>query len=284
MTAFLDDMRIPAIFSLLLHLTALVYFTFGNPWTGPRDLIVPPPPVVEIITIGKVTETTKISSANRLLEKDEPPPPDEKPGKPAMAPVNTSSEAVIPPALVERPPEARAPAPPAETPRPKATPRPPKPRPAPPVTAQKQTDTAQAFDSVLKNLVGGSGAPQAEKTVKADSGEAEGYQAPLGERMSISEQDALRAQLERCWHVPIGARDAENLVVAVRLVVNPDRTVREARIVDQSRYNRDSFFRAAADSALRAVRNPKCSPLAVPPDKYEQWRVVTVTFDPKGMF
>jgi len=112
----------------------------------------------------------------------------------------------------------------------------------------------------------------------------DGHMVPIGARMTISEADALRQQLESCWNVPLGARDAQDLVVNIYMEVNPDRTVREARIVDTQRYARDNFYRAAADSALRAVQSPQCNPLALPPDKYEQWRHITVTFDPRNMF
>jgi hypothetical protein len=35
---------------------------------------------------------------------------------------------------------------------------------------------------------------------------------------------------------------------------------------------------------LRAVKNPRCSPLRLPPDKYNLWNKMTVVFDPKEMF
>jgi hypothetical protein len=45
----------------------------------------------------------------------------------------------------------------------------------------------------------------------------------------------------------------------------------------------DPFYRAAAESALRAVLNPQCSPLKLPPDKYEQWKILELTFNPKDL-
>jgi hypothetical protein len=71
--------------------------------------------------------------------------------------------------------------------------------------------------------------------------------------------------------------------VDVKIYVNPDRTVRSKEVVDQVKYNADPFFRAAADSAVRAVEDPSCNPLELPPDKYEQWKVIIFTFDPKQM-
>ena len=56
-----------------------------------------------------------------------------------------------------------------------------------------------------------------------------------------------------------------------------------AMIVDTGRYAADAFFRAAADSAKRAVLNPQCSPLHVPPDKYEAWHNLDLFFNPKDV-
>jgi hypothetical protein len=104
-------------------------------------------------------------------------------------------------------------------------------------------------------------------------------------RLTVSELDAIRHQIEQCWNVPVGARDAENLVVELNVDMNPDATVRQVRIVDrQGLYQSDAFYRAAADSAMRAVLNPRCSPLRLPLDKYETWRNFTLNFNPRDMF
>lgn len=93
----------------------------------------------------------------------------------------------------------------------------------------------------------------------------------------------LQAQLSQCWKLQSGARYAEDLIVEIKLSVNPDRTIRDAKIVNQLRYMSDGYFRAAADSALRAVRNPSCNPLDLPPNKYDLWKEITVVFDPREM-
>jgi hypothetical protein len=105
----------------------------------------------------------------------------------------------------------------------------------------------------------------------------------LSDRLTITEEDALRRQIEQCWSPPVGARDAQNLVVEVVIDVNSDRTVANADVVDKGRYASDPFFRAAADAAVRALRNPRCSPLELAPDKYEQWKRIDFTFDPRDM-
>jgi hypothetical protein len=58
--------------------------------------------------------------------------------------------------------------------------------------------------------------------------------------------------------------------------------VREARIVSTDRLG-DPFYRAAAESALRAVLNPRCQPLKLPADKFDQWQTMSLSFNPKDL-
>ena len=101
--------------------------------------------------------------------------------------------------------------------------------------------------------------------------------------MTISEIDVLRQQIAGCWNIAAGARQAESLSVEIEMRMNPDATVRTARVVDGVRMNSDPFFRAAAESALRALSHPDCIPLKLPVGKYEVWKSFTFNFDPKNM-
>ena len=82
--------------------------------------------------------------------------------------------------------------------------------------------------------------------------------------------------------MPAGARDAKELSVEIRASVSPDGTVRHATIVDSGRLG-DPLYRAAAESARRTFFNPQCTPLKLPPDKYEIWKDLVVNFDPKDL-
>jgi len=103
-------------------------------------------------------------------------------------------------------------------------------------------------------------------------------------RLTVSLQDAMRSQIERCWIIPAGARDAEKLTIKIRIFLNPDGSLaRPPQIVDQARMYRpgQEFFRAAAESARRAVQ--KCAPLKLPREHYDIWRESELTFDPSKM-
>jgi hypothetical protein len=93
--------------------------------------------------------------------------------------------------------------------------------------------------------------------------------------------DLLREQLYHCWNVPIGARDAKDLVIEIRVSVGPDGVAQQAKIVDDGRP--DPIFRAAAESARRAFFAPECTPLRVPAGKYELWKDLVVSFSPKDL-
>ena len=67
--------------------------------------------------------------------------------------------------------------------------------------------------------------------------------------------------------------------VKVRVWVNPDRTVSNARILDTNRMQNDPYFRTVAESALRAVLNPACHTLKLPSDKYEVWKKFIFKFE-----
>lgn len=102
--------------------------------------------------------------------------------------------------------------------------------------------------------------------------------------MTVSEMDALRRQLARCWSIQAGAKYDQRVgPVDIRVIVSKDRTVESATVVDQRRYSRDSYFRYAADSAIRALNSKHCKKLDLNPKKYEIWRDMVISFDPREM-
>jgi len=100
----------------------------------------------------------------------------------------------------------------------------------------------------------------------------------------MSEIEAVRRQIERCWNLPAGAKDADSLIVSIRVEMNIDGTPRTAVVTDQNRMRVDPFYRSAAESAVRAVLNPRCHPFTLPRDKFNRWKTMTLVFNPKEMF
>jgi len=102
-------------------------------------------------------------------------------------------------------------------------------------------------------------------------------------KMTISEFQLFEQQMIRCLNLNAGISNLKDLKPVIYIEVNPDRTVKSSRIVNQENMI-DSSFRTAAEAALRAVNNPECSPLMLPENKYETWKEVNFTFDFSWMF
>ena len=105
----------------------------------------------------------------------------------------------------------------------------------------------------------------------------------VGPSMTISEIDLLRQQLHACLNLNIGVANLKEIKPVIFIEVNPDQTVKSAKVVNKEKLN-DPSFRTAAEAAMRAVNNPECSPLLLPKDKYEQWKEINFTFDFSWMF
>ena len=105
----------------------------------------------------------------------------------------------------------------------------------------------------------------------------------VGPSMTISEIDLLRQQLHACLNLNVGVANLKEIKPVIFIEVNPDRTVKSAKVVNKEKLT-DPSFRTAAEAAMRAVNNPDCSPLLLPQDKYDQWKEINFTFDFSWMF
>jgi outer membrane biosynthesis protein TonB len=295
--------------SVALHLVLGTVFILGLPRLFappiPEDL----PVAVQLVTIAPETRATRPNPTPRPNAKPDPPIADApetkpEPEPPVPTPVPPPSAETPPPPELVKPPEPK-PAPPLSVPKPEPKPEPPKPtekaevpkpkeKPEPPQqmakneskAEQKKYDPGQ-FDALLKNLAAHPTTPSPDAPPQrprvASAKPSSQPRAPLGSQLSASEMDMVREQIARCWNVPAGARDAKDLVVEIKVVVDPDGMVRQATIVDQARLGGDPFFRAAAESARRAFFNPLCRPLHLPPEKYAIWKDLIVDFSPKDI-
>jgi hypothetical protein len=101
--------------------------------------------------------------------------------------------------------------------------------------------------------------------------------------LTLSQEDALKAQIFGCWSLPLGLPYQENLLVRIKLKLKPDGSVLRSEILDHARMNQpgQGFYKVLAESALRAIRI--CQPLRVPPTGYEKWKDLQLNFDANEM-
>ena len=96
--------------------------------------------------------------------------------------------------------------------------------------------------------------------------------------MTASDEEGIRAQIEDNWNKSsfAGAPNIETMVIELRITLQPDGTVLKAVVLNN---DPNPFFRAAADSAARAVMIS--SPLKLPPGK--TWDTIRLRFFPGQM-
>ena len=101
--------------------------------------------------------------------------------------------------------------------------------------------------------------------------------------LSLSEEDALKAQIFGCWSIPLGLPYNQDLLVRIKLQLKPDGSIIRSEILDHARMNRpgQGFYKVLAESALRAIK--LCQPLRVPSTGYERWKELQLNFDAREM-
>jgi len=123
----------------------------------------------------------------------------------------------------------------------------------------------------------------AETLKKSDRLTQSNVKTSFATGLTLSQEDALKAQIFGCWSLPLGLPYQENLLVRIKLRLRPDGSVLRSEILDHARMNMpgQGFYKVLAESALRAIRI--CQPLRVPPTGYEKWKDMQLNFDANEM-
>jgi hypothetical protein len=305
------EMRTPAILSVGVHVFAIaatiVNFNFFNP-----PPIEPEPVMVEFEAIAKKAAAPKVGIQEQQPEKAkiadetskapppktaEPPPAPETPKPVAEQPKPEPPKVVEQPKAkpeppkpvedviamkpkepeppkVEKPPDPPKPEPPKPEVKKVEPPKPAPPKPAPPKTADNIIDSILKNDDKNPPIKTPQQSPQRPKEITRQVAMAPEFAAVV----TASEVEGVRQKIRPCWNTFGGAKDAP----VVSLVVQMDQggTPTDVQFRDPGRLG-DPVYRAAADSARRAVMNPRCQPWPLSPEKYSSWRTITFNFDPR---
>ena len=296
------DMRNAAICSGVMHGAIMVVLAFGLPsFVKPYDATVIPVDVIsaEDLELPEEAPEPPPEPPPEPLAEEQAPEPEPRrqqaslePPPPAPPAPRLEPEPLPEPAEAEPEPEPLVP-PPEAKPEPKpepeiaALPQPPVPKRRPVVKMAAPKPKAKPkrdqLTSILRNVEKLKDQPRPAPEKKVAKAPKQGEGAP---RVSVFERNELIQEIQRqvrgCWRLDPGALEAEDMVVEIHVTLNPDGSVRQARIVDVVRMVQDAYFRSAAENARRAIN--KCSPFKLPHGKYSVWRELTLRFNPREMF
>jgi hypothetical protein len=241
------------VISVLFHagLLAATYFTWQRMLdTSPQSHVVP----VDLI----IAQQTNIRA--------EAPPEDKKlPEKPTM-------EEPQLPAFIQAEPAPLPPLPQIVIAKPTDADQPDQPK------TKKQI--VQDADAVLNKILAQAQTP---KNAKASQRIIQGQG-----NQSLATADlisAIQSKIKPCWNPPVGAPDANDLVVDFDLVLNADGTIARPPQLTQSSAAAmgNPYTRAAAEAASRAIY--QCAPYNnLPAKRYDEWHEINpFHFDPRQM-
>jgi hypothetical protein len=142
-----------------------------------------------------------------------------------------------------------------------------RPRLRPRETAPREPDTSSAVNAALAEALG----------------EPAASDAPSGPTLTVDEANVLRLAVQNCWVVDVGSQAAN-----VTVIVGMDMDLRGKTVPGSLRLVSSSggegvAVETAYQAARRAVLRCQKEGYDLPEDKYEQWKVIEMTFNPKNM-
>ena len=105
-----------------------------------------------------------------------------------------------------------------------------------------------------------------------------GGEKDQGQKLSKSEEGALRDQLAGCWTFPAGMEASDDLIAVISFNLDASGKLDGRPVVEKSSGNRQ-----VDESAVRAIQKCNMAGLQVPAGKQDIWGQIKVTFDPREM-
>ena len=258
--------------STIFHIIIITLSVISFPYMLKKPIDLPPIISIELIQISDITNIPYAPKARKILEK-----------------IKKEKERIVseqaPPKVVKKE-------------KPDAIPLPEDVKKQKKIETKKQnpkkieSETKQASEFEKKELfdpdqiaalIDKSKVETAETTRKSDKLTQSQVKNSITSSLTLSEEDALKAQIFGCWSIPLGLPYNENLLVRIKLKLKSDGTVIKSEILDHARMNTpgQGFYKVLAESALRAIR--LCQPLRLPTTGYERWKDLQLNFDANEM-
>ena len=233
-----------------------------------------------------------------------PPPPPPAPPPPATpTPPTPTPPLPVPPPQPSPTPAPTAPSPPTPPSPPQPTPprpTPPLPLPPPPAPPPPAPPSATSQPNLTKNPAPNSESlentliklralqkqtePPRAKANPVQGGAPNGGGNPLGNdtaALSSDQRGAIGDHVRECWTYDPGALGVDTLQVLLTVTTDAAGVARSAVVADADVARlADPVFRAFAERARRAVLDPRCANLPLPPTLMGRTNVLTFRFSP----
>ncbi|MGH1576427.1 cell envelope biogenesis protein TolA [Planktotalea sp.] len=224
------------------------------PDTAPQTSLRPKPRPADRVAAQAVAAPDPDVAIDNAAQEASQPDPD------ASQTLDEQSETAPEEATTEIVTEAEQPASsaPSSSTRPRARPR---------ETAQSEPDTSAAVNAALAEALA----------------EPAASDAPSGPALTAGETNALRLAVQNCWVVDVGSQAANvSVVVGMSMDLRGKVIPGSLRLVS-SKGGEGVAIETAYQAARRAVLRCQQEGYDLPEEKYEQWKEIEMTFNPKDM-
>lgn len=100
--------------------------------------------------------------------------------------------------------------------------------------------------------------------------------------LTIDESRSIERLIKREWNIGVLSSAAQRVIVVVRIHLDQQGNLIRTQLVE-SRGGRGDAVDKAYEVARRAISKGLKDGIGLPKEKYEQWKVIEITFDPKEM-
>lgn len=233
------------------------------------------PPAILMVDLTKVKIADKTNLPQKSVAKKEQAKPTSKPDKTKQQ-VKTP-EPKPQPKEAPKPKEAVAVQPKKEEKKQEAT------KPAPQPKSKKPDYNLKSLLASVEKVRQDTPAPSAEHS--PSEALDNGTEGRMDQLLTISDKDFIASKLRDCWNIDGGAQNIDEIVVQIRVLVNQDGSVREAKIMNNMNL---PAFKSLSESARRAVyicaQKGADSPFKILSDHYgdhyQDWKELYLNFNP----
>ena len=242
--------------SLLFHFFIILFTMITMPFVVKKPIDVPPIIAIDLIQISDKTQLPFAPKAKEIIEKIKEKEKERlvtKQAPPKIIPKEKLDAVPLPDNIKKQVEEKKKKQNPEEV--------------KEKIRQSSEFEKKELFDpNKIAALIDKSKEEQADVQAKKslDITQSQDYTVSLDKGLTITQEDAIKAQIFKCWNIPLGLPYDEDLTVRIKLQLKPDGSIMSSEILDHARMNKpgQGFYRVLAESALRAVK--LCDPLKMP--------------------
>ena len=216
--------------SLLFHFFIILFTMITMPFVVKKPIDVPPIIAIDLIQISDKTQLPFAPKAKEIIEKIKEKEKERlvtKQAPPKIIPKEKLDAVPLPDNIKKQVEEKKKKQNPEEV--------------KEKIRQSSEFEKKELFDpNKIAALIDKSKEEQADVQAKKslDITQSQDNTVSLDKGLTITQEDAIKAQIFKCWNIPLGLPYDEDLTVRIKLQLKPDGSIMSSEILDHARMNK----------------------------------------------